>query len=143
MPRSSSVGLRQIWTPSNSPDLRAGGGVRENKVPALPGRLKVAPYEVRGRVTKMDSVPEGTAEFSLGSLPGRDLLPVAGDKSSVVPAGLNSCPTNPTQDGRPGLLSCRPSRDSFRLRSLSPDGSGFAQPSAARNDLVYSSYEPK
>ena len=37
----------------------------------LPGRLKVAPYEVRGRVAKNRHSPEGTAEFSLGSHVGK------------------------------------------------------------------------
>jgi hypothetical protein len=49
----------------------------------------------------MDSVPEGTAEFSLGSLLGRDLLPVAGDKSSVVPAGTEFL----SDQSYPGLTS--------------------------------------
>jgi hypothetical protein len=53
----------------------------------LPERLKVAPYEVRGRVAKNGRSPEGTAEFSLGSLIGGEIFCLTGDTPSVVPVG--------------------------------------------------------
>jgi hypothetical protein len=75
----------------------------------LPGRLKVAPYEVRGRIAKNQQSRAGTAEFSLGSLVAKRSLPVAGDKPSVVPAGTEFLFDQPYPGlTRPGLLSCRP-----------------------------------
>jgi hypothetical protein len=63
----------------------------------LPGWLKVAPYEVRGRVAKNEPSPGGTAESSLGS-----------------PVGKRSF----TCDRRPALS--RPCRDSTPVRPPYP-----------------------
>jgi hypothetical protein len=53
----------------------------------LPGRLKVAPYEVRGKGCTKDTVPKGRLNPALDLPMGKDLLLVTGDNPSVVPAG--------------------------------------------------------
>jgi hypothetical protein len=46
--------VQQMW---------GGSGRYESR--HLPGRLKVAPYEVRGKVAKNGHSPEGTADLAL------------------------------------------------------------------------------
>ena len=40
----------------------------------LPGRLKVAPYEVRGRVAKIETVPKGRLNSALATLVGEEIF---------------------------------------------------------------------
>jgi hypothetical protein len=54
-------------------------GSETMRVPASPGRLKVALHEVRGMLAKKNSVPGGTAESSLGS---PDLLLLTADQGA-------------------------------------------------------------
>jgi hypothetical protein len=88
--------------------ISGGSGCYESR--HLPGRLKVAPYEVRGKVAKNGHSPEGTADLALTLLWGKRFLVVTGDEPSVVPVGTEFLSDQPY----PGLTSWATFRPSLR-----------------------------